>query len=104
MRSELVATAIVTAAVIAACARSVPRPDITSVTPSAAKSDITRAITINGSNFYRRVVPDAGNPSNSTHSDVSAELDGPSGVVLLVVTSDVTLTSIVALVPSNSAV
>ena len=106
MRSDLalLAVAALAAATIAgACARTVPAPQISAVSPQRADSIVTRRITIDGSNFFRRIVPDAGNPSQSTQRDLSAELSGAPGVVLLVVTTDVTLTRIVALVPSNAA-
>ena len=85
-RALLVFVAALGAAV--ACNGGSNAPAISGFTPSTAKKTQAVTIQISGRNFYRKIVPDAANASNSTANDLSVTFaQGAQSFTLLAGTS-----------------
>lgn len=85
-RALLAFAAAIGAAV--ACNGGSNAPAISGLTPSTAKKTQAVTIQISGRNFYRKIVPDAANASNSTAKDLSVTFSqGAQSFTLLAGTS-----------------
>lgn len=101
-RSLLLITAATLLAV--ACSSGAPRPRIDSVSPSSARNTSAVQLSIAGKNFYRKVVPDAGNPSNSTAADVRVVLSNATTSFAVALSSSMSVTQLSGTVDAGHAV
>ena len=68
-RALLLFVGVLTAAV--ACGGGSSAPKISAVSPASIRNSLPVTVTIDGKNFYRKIVPDAANSSHSTAEPIS---------------------------------
>lgn len=87
-----------------ACSSGAPGPRIDSVSPSSARNTAAVQLSIAGKNFYRKVVPDAGNPSNSTAADVRVVFSNATTSFAVALSSSMSVTLLSGTVDAGHAV